>query len=381
MKSGRLRELYVSASLILVNAFLLLLVLNSLAAVYLSIGGRLSNDNPVAAKYSAEALRAAYPNLQQEQIDDLLHETWSRGFIYQPFTQFSEAPFRGRYVNVSKIGYREGHDQANWPPPPADTNILVFGGSTTFGYGVEDDQTIAAHLQDRLRRRLDDGVNVYNFGRGFYYSTQERILFQQLLMAGVRPDVAVFIDGLNDFYHYDDRPLYTDRFADYVGGNTPKVSRLAKLPVARLFRQVAGDDKAGNIMPADQAGPAFDDSKVLDGVISRYLENRRMIEAVAASYNVKTLFVWQPVPTYKYDTSYHPFFGNSDDRHGYSVFGYPRFRQLLDGMPPADNFLWAADIQQDLAEALYVDQVHYTGEFSDRIAGMVADKLLSGVMQ
>jgi hypothetical protein len=287
----------------------------------------------------------------------------------------------GRYVNVNINGYREGRDQAGWPPAPGDTNIFVFGGSTTFGYGVEDDQTIPSHLQDRLRKRHGGRVNVYNFGRGYYNSTQERILFQALLLSGIRPDAAVFIDGLNDFYHYDGRPLYTDMFIDYVGRDTPRDSPFARLPVARLVRHLADGNKTEERVPVDDEGPGYDDKDVLDGVIARYLENKRMIESVAATYNVRTLFVWQPVPTYKYDTRNHPFMGSGFARHRYSMFGYPRFRKSLDEMQPADNFLWAADIQQNLAKPLYVDQVHYTGEFSDMIAGLVADRLLSGLLQ
>ena len=37
-------------------------------------------------------------------------------------------------------------------------------------------------------------VNVFNFARGYYYSTQEHILFEQLLRAGHVPAVAIFIE-------------------------------------------------------------------------------------------------------------------------------------------------------------------------------------------
>jgi hypothetical protein len=37
------------------------------------------------------------------------------------------------------------------------------------------------------------------------------------------------------------------------------------------------------------------------------------------------------------------------------------------------NFLWCADIQQDVAELLYVDQVHYSPEGSKRLARCIVD--------
>ena len=37
------------------------------------------------------------------------------------------------------------------------------------------------------------------------------------------------------------------------------------------------------------------------------------------------------------------------------------------------NFLWCADLQSDLKEALYIDKVHYSGEFSKRITGTIGN--------
>jgi hypothetical protein len=39
--------------------------------------------------------------------------------------------------------------------------------------------------------------------------------------------------------------------------------------------------------------------------------------------------------------------------------------------PPGENFLWCADIQESLAEPLYVDKVHYTAKMSRLIATTV----------
>ena len=84
----------------------------------------------------------------------------------------------------------------------------MFGGSTAFGIGVPDDQTVASHLQTQLGTARDGReVRVYNFGRGAYYSSQERALFERLIVAGYVPNLAIFLDGLNDFFFYDqDRP-------------------------------------------------------------------------------------------------------------------------------------------------------------------------------
>ena len=43
---------------------------------------------------------------------------------------------------------------------------------------------------------LDPNLQVFNFGRGYYYSEQENILLDRLINNGAKkPDIAIFIDG------------------------------------------------------------------------------------------------------------------------------------------------------------------------------------------
>ena len=160
-------------------------------------------------------------------------ENWTRSYLYEPFTQFKERPNRGDYVNVDENGFRFSADQASWPPDPKKVNVFVFGGSTTFGYGVADLETVPSRLQEELREKFVTPVSVYNFGRGYYYSTQERVLFEKLLLSGYVPNVAIFIDGLNDFYQDIDEPLFTSRLRDIMEDAVPIT------PFARVKKTMA----------------------------------------------------------------------------------------------------------------------------------------------
>jgi hypothetical protein len=96
-----------------------------------------------------------------------------------------------------------------------------------------------------------------------------------------------------------------------------------------------------------------------------------MIEAMAVEYGVIPVFVWQPVPTYKYDLSYHVFVNASPlgfGGHMYSRYGYGLMRRRLDAHPIGENFLWCADIQEDSQELLYVDLLHYSPDLNRRLA-------------
>jgi len=44
-------------------------------------------------------------------------------------------------------------------------------------------------------------------------------------------------------------------------------------------------------------------------------------------------------------------------------------------MPPDPRFIWAADIQQELKEPLYVDAFHYTAPMSRRLAQFLNDEI------
>ena len=92
----------------------------------------------------------------KSKILQLLNETWiNNGWQYETRTVFKETPREGQFVNVSKLGFRR-----NEVNHPLDSSILdldknqknklvyFFGGSTTFGYGVQDSHTIPAQLEN-----------------------------------------------------------------------------------------------------------------------------------------------------------------------------------------------------------------------------------------
>jgi hypothetical protein len=315
-------------------------------------------ENPLA-KYGLAKLQPLYPALSPDEIVVLLNESWGRPLIYEPYTQFAEAPFRGRFVNVSEAGFRLIQDQGPWPPDKKNLNVFVFGGSTTFGYGVADGETIPSALQQKLRAQAAQRVCVYNFGRGHYYSTQERILFNSLLSADIVPDVAVFIDGVNEFYYRKDAPEYSTHLMRVVNENF-------------LARRKPGEEaKIADIVRKSPA-PGTGQVEVAMAICRRYLRSREMIEAVANARGVKTVFVWQPVPTYKFDLKFHPFADKDFGRHALSGMGYRQMALLRQTNAPRVEELWLADMQEGAREPLYVDAFHYSPKMCERIAAEIA---------
>jgi hypothetical protein len=372
---------------LLISTFSAYVIGNALAGIYYK-----QLTNPVADKYGYASLEKVYPGKSHQEIDNLLAETWSRPFLYEPFTEFKERPYHGDYVNVDENGFRFSRDQASSPPAQGNINIFVFGGSTTFGYGVADSETIPSRLQEEFRKQLGAQISVYNFGRGYYFSTQERVLFEKLVLSGYVPNVAIFIDGLNDFYQNDGEPLYAPEFELMMNDPTRAMAqalteKLRNLPIVRAARDAVhslsclvgkcvqkGDDGARS--DNTLADTRFRDPTIISRTINRYLSNKKLVEAVSAAYDIKPIFVWQPIPTYKYNPQSHLFADAIYDNHGYSIYGYPAMLEEIARRPPGDNFLWCADIQEGINEPLYVDQVHYTSAFSKVVASCIATLII-----
>ncbi len=202
---SKAKNWYVSAALIVFNTSLLFLFLNVLiyAVIFVRHVRRPVLVTPLQ-RYGAKILEA-YPGWRPGDVEILQQETWAKVQTeYEPYTGFRERPLHGKFVNIHPMGFRFSKDQAPWPPRPEGTNVFVFGGSTAFGMGLPDDETIVSYLGEcSAQGKISPPLAVYNFGRPGYLSTQEMVLFQQLLASGFIPQDAVFIDGLNDFFQVD----------------------------------------------------------------------------------------------------------------------------------------------------------------------------------
>ena len=365
------RRLYSATVLALFHSLLLIGLLNVLAWCFL----KARPVDPITLTYGRRPFALVYPGRSEQEVRALLRETWSRPSAWEPFVESRERRYRGRFVNIHPVGFRLSHAQGPWPPDPAQS-VFVFGGSTTFGYGVADDETIVSALQDYLDRQLPSPrVSCYNFGSGAYYSSEERVLLQELLLAGAVPRVVVFVDGLNEFAFAE--PLLSPKLRRAV--RSPMGHALAtfveELPLTQLVARAKGATRPAR-RSEGALRAAFGDRGLLDSRIERYLANRRLITATASAWGVRPFFVWQPVPTYKYDLRCH-LFGDLDfERNNYSAFGYARMARRLGREPLGPDFLWEGDLQAGVCQPLYVDQIHYTAAMSALLGAEIGRALL-----
>ncbi len=373
------RRWYWNCALIALNALMIFVALNVIVAAFRSVrdvahqGFVLSNRQmaPLIWKYGMDRLVQAYPGWRRDELIELLEE--NRVLLeYEPFTQTRPSTARGKYINVSSAGFRRGTDDWPWPPDPAAANILIFGGSTAFGTGVPDGRTIPSVIQEYFGQdRCRPPVRVYNLGRPTYFSSQERILFEELMSAGVRARIVVFIDGLNEFVF--DEPALTTELRRIVMLATERT--IVSLPGRIYFAlkdlpAVSVIEEAQNRATAKreaQEESGFDAAAHVRRAIERWSGNRRIIQELAGAHDMKVMFVWQPVPTYGYDIQYHLFSqGGLATRVRSAEGGYRLMSELWPSL--GGDFVWLGDMQAGRRENLYVDFVHYSEAFSRDIA-------------
>jgi hypothetical protein len=365
------RESWKSFALLATNSCVLFGLVNVGASGALSILEALRHEREAAAVVQAQASYDPDPRFQGADLAELTAETW-KPLRFEPFTLFRERERQGRFVNVDPRGFRAVKDQGPWPPEKTRFNVFVFGGSTTFGYGVADDDTIPSHLQETLAH-VHSGVCVYNFGRGYYYSVQERILFEQLLLSGAVPDVAVFLDGLNDF-QLDSVPAMTAQ----LDASTERAARPeAESLLGDLTRRLPVVELVAALRARSAPQPEPEDERVVASILERYRANKRLIELTASGFGVRPLFVFQPVPTYHFSGPLHPLAAAGLAAHERSRRGYPAVASVRGTL--GSDFLWLGDMQEGMTGTLYVDAVHYSGPMGAAIARKIADELARGL--
>ena len=332
------------------------------------------------------------------QVKDMWGEFYEATPIFESYTHYRPKAFLGKFYKVTEAGFRMTKDQGPWPPSIENFNVFFFGGSTAFGVGPAW-ATVASYLQDAMNEHggaKEQKVYVYNFGRSGYMSTQESILFQNLIRDGHIPNMAVFLDGLNDFCWHDGQPSSWQTLAQHFNqvnedyraqmagyGITTRWNYLRdffrSLPITRAFDTLlykSNNQDIPRYQKDTEVKETAEDETVLTQIINRYFHNIRQTRGISMAYGIIPIFVWQPIPTYKYDMRHHLFKPDRLHCHINSKVGYPMVANYLLKLPSHSDFIWAADMQERAKEPLYVDAFHYTAPMSRKLATFIASQII-----
>lgn len=118
-------------------------------------------------------------------------------YAYTPYIQHTYYPYESDYINTTDT------ERLSYQPALADgqqpLRIAFFGGSVIFGIGQRDLHTIPSAFA-RIAEEQGVPVEVHNFGFPRWVSWQEMLYFERMLARHGPFDLAIFLDGYNEFY-------------------------------------------------------------------------------------------------------------------------------------------------------------------------------------
>jgi hypothetical protein len=386
-RSGSVREalkrgvgFYKFAAIMLTNTIITLIVVNVLCEI---VNKTWEKQVQQQKDGQCEKLFAEkYHDYTVPQMRELLKEnSRPRLYEYVPYLGYKYRPVWLKYTHITPPGFRLGIDNGPWPPSPNNLNVFVFGASTTYGTRLTDEETIPSQVQAFLKGKTEKPVKVYNFGTSAYFSTLERIQFANMLAQGLKPDVAVFVDGNMDSLSFSDDPLLTcemkELSEDRGYGLQKAISPfIHELPMTKLVTKL--QEESNKRRAHGHAKTIRYNKEQVDHIIARYTANKRLIEVQAREYGVHPLFVWQPCSTYHFDQKYYPF-PEPDLAHVDPAPTYERMAEKIKENAPelSKNFLWLADIQEGVTEPCYIDKAqHYRASLCKKIGSAIGQSLL-----
>jgi len=366
----RLKSAYLTTSIIWLNSSILALCFIGACYVYTWIRPSSSaNRIPYAAFGRPRALRTLSPSAAIQLFQEFDNLQNSNEYRYRPWVGFSERPFSSPLFNVDNAEPLPTRRTIDSPDGAPNTKtIWLFGGSTQFGWGVPDSQTIASHLSAILSTARTH-YNVVNHGHTWFYSSQESALFTTLLRHGQKCDIAVFLDGYNDnFLSGGDVPYLTDRtFTAFLKEERTAANQIA---VAPSFPPLRILNRLLRWLPKPRPEEGRSEGVHYDPV-HIYWFNMSAIQKIAEAESIGVAFYWQPTPF-----DYIP--GAEKRRNDADVVGIPGLNLSVRRTIRNSAFHFMADLfKGENYEDIYVDGVHYGDKGSRLVAQAIAQSLKS----
>jgi lysophospholipase L1-like esterase len=361
-----------------------ILILEAGLRVTFAIRDRLTAQPVPDRRVLSEGYGGATWPIQHYRELEQIEERW------QPYVFFRPKPFQGRTITIGLDGLR-----ATWQPsaPASDqpahdpVKVLMLGGSSLWGFGARDDQTIPSLLA-RILHEQGRRVEVRNLSEIGYVNTQERIALTQELQTGYRPDIVVFFDGVND--------TTSALLAREAGLTTNEINRrgefnllqsaprLAGALGARLLKDSGSNRFAqairlrltGGAAASNAAGSEEEIQALAAQVVAGYTANVKIVETLARGYGFRPLFFWQPVVFTKPKLT--GFEQEEVARYAWAESTFrAAYRKIRDSaeLRADPAFTDLSEIFVDEANLVFIDYCHTTESANARIAARMADRV------
>lgn len=341
----------------MINIFVLLILLwsvNFIASVYLD--GRYLYKQvfvPVSKK-------ATTPSLKDQNLARLIYrEKKQLQTRYVPYMAWSRKQFSGKTTTINGEGERT-HPLITDSPI---RHIRFFGGSTMWGSGVDDQNTIPAHFN-----ALHQDYRAYNHGQSGFVSRQGLARLVNLVNQKSPMDVIVFYDGCNDSLSLCGHDVS-------INGHREQEKMASKLE----HRWQVADDLIDSIRVVIQKvakererpiSQCSTDPAYAQMVASTLVNNWKISKTVAAMGGADFHAILQPVaPIGEPNIEYLSKRPSRTDFH----LVYPLVLEIKE----REHLDWIHDFTDafDVEEYIYIDSCHVNGRGNQIIAQKISELL------
>jgi lysophospholipase L1-like esterase len=341
------------------------------------------NPRMYADTYADPAWAARY----YQEIDEVEK---GRSMRWQSYVYWRRLPRQGTELNITPEGLRKTINGA--APADKPTKVFMFGGSTLWGLGAGDKDTIpSAFAREVARNRIN--CEVVNYGQYAYVSTQGVVELMMQLQQGNIPDVVVFYDGTNDTFGafqlgvpglpHDE--IYREKEFGLL--RRPELYTVATQSAIRNLATVRFLDgtlkrfgwrrDAIQAVSMEHAKPMADKKALARAVAQTYFNNVKLVQTLSQTYGFKCVFYWQPVLfTKPHRTEYEQRSLEMDNYPGMKEFyldTYAALQQCAADLPKDLAFHDLSAIFRDVREPIFVDFNHMGDKGNNIIARRMAD--------
>jgi lysophospholipase L1-like esterase len=300
---------------------------------------------------------------------------------YVPFRVVGVNSWHSKYFNndehPSGIWRRTVNPEGQCEKQPK-ISVWVFGGSTVYGTGVPDWDTLPSYLSRRLNSDGHACVVVTNFGEESYVTMQELILLVEQLKRGGNPNIVIFYDGFNDanvgtrsadpWTAYDNLEVIQPRAEGTIWGRFDFVRHLYTVRVVAAARKLFQGHDA-SLSPDQLSAKAVT-------VVDNYEANLNIACALGKSYNFKFYGFWQPMLFYGHKplVPFEQQLVQFDTAHSTRWVASPAVAAYREAERRAPNavYFYMAGVFDSVPDPVYLDEAHLGPHGNELVANAIA---------
>ncbi|WP_299136651.1 SGNH/GDSL hydrolase family protein [uncultured Tenacibaculum sp.] len=281
--------------LIFINTLLLVIVIEVFLGFLRDFKMKKEYDKYIELKVKNKV----YSNLSPEQVKGLYYEHIELQTKWSPYTHFELKKYTGKYNNIDSLGHRK--TLSFYKDSSSSIKIFCFGGSTMYGIGTKDENTIPSTLAKVLKNKIPSKkFTITNFGLPGYTNDLEILQLRKELIKGNIPDIVIFYDGVNEVisaYQNNKIGVPFNCFNRKIEYNTHK-EYLKKirlfLKTSNIYNFIKYLKKKTGVNP-NNVKDLIDNDLLSRQIVHNYKFNLTTSDSYAKSYNFKVFNFLQPI--------------------------------------------------------------------------------------